>query len=281
MAMTETRVTEVAAAPPSEYSSTGKARVRVIALNTFRESIRDRVLYNLILFVLILVGASVFVSDLSVNIETEFTAALGLSAMLVFGAFIAIFIGIGLVYKEIDKRTIYNLLSKPVHRYEFILGKYLGLCVTLLVNSVVMLLATELAILYVNGGFVRLQVAVLAAAYLVYLELSLLIAVALMFSSFSTPLLSALFSFAVYIIGNFSRDLLQMAAISDSVVAQAVLKVIYYLVPHLSNFSFITEASHGKIVPAGMALSATVYAIVYIGILLSAAMLIFQKRNFK
>ena len=281
MAMTETRVTEVAAAAPSEFSSTAKARVRAIALNTFRESIRDRVLYNLILFVLILVGASVFVSDLSVNIESEFTAALGLSAMLVFGAFIAIFIGVGLVYKEIDKRTIYNLLSKPVHRYEFIVGKYLGLCVTLLVNSAVMLLATELAILYVNGGFVRLQVGVLAAAYLVYLELALLIAVALMFSSFSTPLLSALFSFAVYIIGNFSRDLLQMAAISDSVVAQAVLKVIYYLVPHLSNFSFITEASHGKIVPARMALAATVYAVVYIGILLSAAVLIFQKRNFK
>ncbi|HTG15659.1 MAG TPA: ABC transporter permease [Blastocatellia bacterium] len=279
--MTETRVAEVAAAAPSEFSSTGRARVRAIALNTFRESIRDRVLYNLILFVLILVGASAFVSDLSVNIESEFTAALGLSAMLVFGAFIAIFIGVGLVYKEIDKRTIYNLLSKPVHRYEFIVGKYLGLCVTLLVNSAVMLLATELAILYVNGGFVRLQVAVLAAAYLVYLELALLIAVALMFSSFSTPLLSALFSFAVYIIGNFSRDLLQMAAISDSVVAQAVLKVIYYLVPHLSNFSFITEASHGKIVPARMALAATVYAVVYIGILLSAAVLIFQKRNFK
>jgi Cu-processing system permease protein len=281
MAMTETRVAEVAAAAPSEFSSTGRARVRAIALNTFRESIRDRVLYNLILFVLILVGASVFVSDLSVNIESEFTAALGLSAMLVFGAFIAIFIGVGLVYKEIDKRTIYNLLSKPVHRYEFIVGKYLGLCVTLLVNSAVMLLATELAILYVNGGFVRLQVGVLAAAYLVYLELALLIAVALMFSSFSTPLLSALFSFAVYIIGNFSRDLLQMAAISDSVVAQAVLKVIYYFVPHLSNFSFITEASHGRIVPARMALAATVYAIVYIGILLSAAVLIFQKRNFK
>lgn len=281
MAMTETRVAEVAAAAKSEFSSTGKARVRAIALNTFRESIRDRVLYNLVLFVLILVGASAFVSDLSVNIESEFTAALGLSAMLVFGAFIAIFIGVGLVYKEIDKRTIYNLLSKPVHRYEFIIGKYLGLCVTLLVNSVVMLLATELAILYVNGGFVRLQVTALTAAYLVYLELALLIAVALMFSSFSTPLLSALFSFAVYIIGNFSRDLLQMAAISDSVVAQAVLKVIYYLVPHLSNFSFITEASHGRVVPARMALSATVYAIVYIGILLSAAMLIFQKRNFK
>jgi Cu-processing system permease protein len=256
-------------------------RVRAIALNTFRESVRDRVLYNLILFVLILVGASLFVSDLSLSIESEFTAALGLSAMLVFGGFIAIFIGVGLVYKEIDKRTIYNLLSKPVHRHEFIAGKYLGLCVTLLVNSAVMVLAVELALLFVNGGFVRLQLAVLAAAYLVYLELALLIAVALMFSSFSTPLLSALFSFAAYIIGNFSPDLLQMADIADSGATRALLKVIYYLVPHLSNFSFITEASHGRIVPAQMALSATIYAIVYIAILLSAAMLIFQKRNFR
>lgn len=280
MELTETRVPDMTARPTS-FTSSGAARIRAIALNTFRESVRDRVLYNLILFVLILVGASVFVSDLSVSVESEFTAGLGLSAMLVFGAFIAIFIGVGLVYKEIDKRTIYNLLSKPVHRHEFIAGKYFGLCVTLLVNSAVMVLATELAILYVNGRFVPLQLAVLAAAYLVYLELALLIAVALMFSSFSTPLLSALFSFAVYVIGNLSRDLLEMASISGSVVGQAVLKVVYYLVPHLSNFSFISEASRGRIVPSQVALSATVYAAVYIGILLSAAMLIFQKRNFK
>ncbi|HSO74272.1 MAG TPA: ABC transporter permease, partial [Blastocatellia bacterium] len=259
MELTQIRVSE-RTARFANFTSSGAARVRAIALNTFRESVRDRVLYNLILFVLILVGASVFVSDLSLSVENEFTAALGLSAMLVFGAFIAIFIGVGLVYKEIDKRTIYNLLSKPVHRHEFIAGKYFGLCVTLLVNSAVMVLATELAILYVNGRFVSLQLAVLAAAYLVYLELALLIAVALMFSSFSTPLLSALFSFAVYIIGNFSRDLLEMAAISDSVSGKAMLQVVYYLVPHLSNFAFITEASHGRIVPSRMALSATVYA---------------------
>src|SRR6185503_4646817 len=137
-------------------------RIRAIALNTFRESVRDRVLYNLILFVLILVGASVFVSDLSLDMESQFTAALGLSAMVVFGALIAIFIGVGLVYKEIDKRTIYSLLSKPVHRYEFIVGKYAGLCLTLLINTGVMVLATELALLYVNRRFVPLQGAVLA-----------------------------------------------------------------------------------------------------------------------
>ncbi|MEK6405441.1 MAG: ABC transporter permease [Acidobacteriota bacterium] len=268
-------------APRVSFKSSAVRRVRAIALNTFRESVRDRVLYNLILFVLILVAAAVFVSDLSLDMESQFTAALGLSAMLVFGALIAIFIGVGLVYKEIDKRTIYSLLSKPVHRHEFIIGKYLGLCLTLLVNTTVMVLGTELALLGVNGKFVPLQTAVLAASYLVYLELALLVAVALMFSSFTTPMLAALFSFAVYVIGHFSRDLLQAAALSNSAVTRAALTIAYYLLPNLSNFGFIAETSHGRMVPLGMALSATAYALVYISILLSASILIFQRRNFK
>jgi ABC-type transport system involved in multi-copper enzyme maturation permease subunit len=168
-----------------------------------------------------------------------------------------------------------------VHRHEFILGKYLGLCLTLLVNTAVMVLATELALLYVNGKFVPLQAAVLAASFLIYLELALLVAVALMFSSFSTPMLAALFSFAVYVIGHFSKDLLVMASISSSSMTRVVLTILYYLLPNLSNFGFITEASHGRVVPISMAGSASVYAVVYIGILLSAAVLIFQKRNFK
>ena len=256
-------------------------RVRAIALNTFRESVRDRVLYNLILFVLILVGASVFISELSINQESKFIATLGLSSMLVFGALIAIFIGVGLVYKEIDKRTIYNLLSKPVERHEFIIGKYLGLCMTLLVNSTVMVLGLELALLYVNGGFVSLHLSVLPAAFLIFLELALLVAVALMFSSFTTPMLSALFSFAIYAIGHFSGDLNLAAELSNSAMVRGLLKTAYYLLPNLSNFSFIAQASHGRMVPAEMAMKATLYAIIYTAILLSAAVLIFQKRNFK
>jgi len=155
------------------------------------------------------------------------------------------------------------------------------LCLTLLVNSAVMVLGIELALLYVNGKFVPLHAAVLAASFLVYLELALLVAVALMFSSFTTPLLATLFSFAAYVIGHFSRDLLDMAALSNSTATRVVLTVIYYLLPNLSNFGFITEASHGRIVPLRMAISAIVYAIVYGGILLSAAVVIFQKRNFK
>jgi Cu-processing system permease protein len=280
MAIGEVQVLKsVAAAPVLKSSAIG--RIRAIALNTFRESVRDRLLYNLILFALILVAASVFVSDLSLDMESQFTAALGLGAMLIFGALMAIFIGVGLVYKEIDKRTIYNLLSKPVHRHEFIIGKYTGLCLTLLINSAVMVLGTELALLYVNGKFVPLQTAVLAASFLVYCELALLVAVALMFSSFTTPLLAALFSFAVYLIGHFSKDLLDMASLSNSNLTSAVLTTLYYILPNLSNFGFITEASHGRLVPLRMIVSATVYAIVYVGILLSATVLIFHKRNFK
>jgi ABC-type transport system involved in multi-copper enzyme maturation permease subunit len=259
----------------------GPRRIKTIAINAFRESVRDRVLYNLILFVLILVGASIFVSDLSIHQESKFIADLGLSVMLVFGALIAIFIGVGLVYKEIDKRTIYNLLSKPVRRHEFIIGKYLGLCVTLLVNSAVMVVGTELALIYVNGRFVSLQAALLPAAYLIYLELALMVAVTLMFSSFTTPMLAALFSFAVYVIGHFSGDLKLAAEMSDSSIVRAVLMALYYLLPNLSNFGFIAEASHGRVVPLRIVAAATVYAIIYISVLLSAAVMIFQKRNFK
>jgi Cu-processing system permease protein len=276
---------DIRTAPPLTLTPArrpGRSRkIAVIALNTFRESVRDRVLYNLILCVLILVGASIFISELSVNQETKFIATLGLSLMLVVGALIAVFIGVALVYKEIDKRTIYNLLTKPVQRYEFILGKYAGLCLTLLVNSLVMILATEAALVYVNRGVVPLQLSVLTAGYLIFLELALLVAIALMFSSFSTPMLATLFSFALYVIGQFSADLKLAAALSESFFMRALLTVLYYLVPNLSNFSFITQASHGQIVPLQKAVSATLYAVVYIAVLLSASVLIFQRRNFK
>jgi ABC-type transport system involved in multi-copper enzyme maturation permease subunit len=280
MTIGEVKVLEAAGAHTS-FESTSLQRIRAIALNTFRESVRDRVLYNLVLFVLILVAASVFVSDLSLDMESQFTAALGLSVMLVFGALIAIFIGVGLVYKEIDKRTIYNLLSKPVHRHEFVVGKYLGVCMTLLVNSIVMVAGTELALLYVNRGLAPIELAVLPAAYLIYLELALLVAIATMFSTFTTPMLAALFSFAAYMIGHFSRDLLVMAALSNSTLTRAVLTSLYYILPNLSNFGFITEASHGRMLTTKMAAQATSYGILYLTILLSAAVLMFKKRNFK
>jgi ABC-type transport system involved in multi-copper enzyme maturation permease subunit len=256
-------------------------KVVPVALNTFRESVRDRILYNLIFFVLLLVGASVMLGELSLSQESKIITDIGLSAMRVIGVLIAIFIGIGLVYKEIDKRTIYSLLAKPLARAEFILGKYFGLCLTLLVNTSVMALAIALALVYVNRGADATALKVLPAAYLIFLELMVMTAVALLFSSFSSPALSALMAFFLFIIGSFSADLKLFAATVSSSAVSALAHGLYYLLPNLANFNFITSAAHGNVPPAAMVLAATLYAVLYIGALLAATVLIFQRRNFK
>src|SRR6476469_4768114 len=133
--------------------STGIGRTIAIAKNAFREAVRDRVLYNLVLFVLLLTGAAIFIGELSGGQERKIIIDLGLSAMLLFGVFISIFVGVGLVYKEIEKRTVYSIFSKPVGRGEFIVGKYLGLCLTLLVNVIVMGAGVSLALFYVSRGW--------------------------------------------------------------------------------------------------------------------------------
>jgi ABC-type transport system involved in multi-copper enzyme maturation permease subunit len=256
-------------------------KVVPIALNTFRESVRDRVLYNLILFVLLLVGASVMLGELSLAQETKIIVDIGLSAMRVFGVLIAIFIGIGLVYKEIDKRTIYSLLAKPLTRSEFILGKYFGLCLTLLVNTAVMACAIALALLYVKRGPDAMQLKILPAAYLIFLELMVMTAVALLFSSFSSPALSALMAFFLFVIGSFSADLKLFAATVGSSLVGALAQTLYYLLPNLSNFNFITSAAHGATPSARLVAASTLYAALYVTALLAATALIFQRRNFK
>lgn len=255
-------------------------KVVPIALNTFRESVRDRVLYNLILFVLLLVGASLFLGELSMSQETKIIVDMGLSAMSIFGVLIAIFIGIGLVYKEIDKKTIYSLLAKPIQRYEFILGKYFGLCFTLLVNTAVMVVAVVLALL-VKTGPQAIQWKILPAAYLIFLELMVVTAISLLFSSFSSPALSALLTFFLFVIGRFSADLKLFAETIGSGAGKVVCQALYYLLPNLANFNYIRETANGQIASIRMIGAATLYAALYITVLLSATVMIFQKRNFK
>src|SRR6266480_3639284 len=128
-------------------------RVISIARNAFREAVRDRVLYNLVLFVLLLIGGAIFLGELSAGQDAKIIADLGLSAMLLFGVFIAIFVGVGLVYKEIERRTLYAILTKPIGRGQFLIGKYLGLCLTLFINIVVMAIGVSLALIYVSRGW--------------------------------------------------------------------------------------------------------------------------------
>jgi ABC-type transport system involved in multi-copper enzyme maturation permease subunit len=256
-------------------------RISAIARNAFREAVRDRVLYNLVLFVLMLTGASIFIGELSGGQERKVIVDLGLSAMLLFGMFIAIFVGVGLVYKEIERRTIYAVFSKPVGRGEFLVGKYLGLCFTLLVNVLVMGVGVSLALLYVSRGWDPLIPTIWPAVLLIYMQLMLLTAVALLFSSFSSPALSALLTFLVFVIGHFSADLKILAASLGSTSARWVFTGLYYLLPNLANYSFITPAAHGRTPPAGFVFANGLYGLVYITVILAAATLIFSRRNFK
>ena len=256
-------------------------RIAAIARNAFREAVRDRVLYNLVLFMLLLTGASIFIGELSGGQERKVIVDLGLSAMLLFGVFISIFVGVGLVYKEIERRTIYAVFSKPVGRGEFLVGKYLGLCLTLLVNVVVMGVGVSLALIYVSGGWDPLILNIWPAILLIYMELMLLTAVALLFSSFSSPALSALLTFLVFIIGHFSADLKSLATALGSTGARWLFTGLYYVLPNLANYSFITPAAHGRAPSLGMILVTGLYAVVYITVILAAATLVFSRRNFK
>ncbi len=277
VAPAEARGDDAAARP----SGTPLRRVRVIAANAFREVVRDRVLYNLVVFVLLLTGAAVFLGELSAAQEAKIIVDMGLSAMLLFGVFIAIFVGVGLVYKELERRTVYAIFAKPVGRGEFLTGKYLGLCLTLAVNVAVMGAGVSLALAYVKGGPDPLAYRIWPAVALIFCELMIVVAVALLFSSFSTPALSALLTFAVFVIGHFSADMRSFAASTGTAPARILFAALYYLLPNFSHFTYITDASHGLTpTPAAFA-AAILYTLLYVAVLLAASTLIFNRRNFK
>ncbi|PYQ78251.1 MAG: hypothetical protein DMG01_11990 [Acidobacteria bacterium] len=247
-----------------------------IAVNVFRESVRDKILYNLVLFAILMIGASYVIGQLTAGQDVKIIKDLGLAATTLFGLFIAVFIGIGLVSKEVERRSIYSLLSKPIHRYQFVLGKYAGLVLTLVVNILVMAAALYAVLAYMRWGIEpsierawdapALDPALLTAVLLILLELMLVTAIALFFSTFSTPLLSAAFTFGITIAGHFSRDLRNF---HDGVL------------PNLEPFDVKAQVVHGQHVTAGYVALVAAYGVVYIGILLVIATFVFSRRDFK
>jgi ABC-type transport system involved in multi-copper enzyme maturation permease subunit len=256
------------------------SRILHIATNTFREAIRDRVLYNLIGFALLMSAAAVLVGQISLQIERLVVINLGLTAVSLFGVVIAIFIGIGLVSKEIDKRTLYTVLSRPVRRWEFIAGKFFGLAGTLAVNTFFMAIGVFAALAYVSHHFQTSDAWVLVALYFIVLEFLVITALALLFSSFSTPIFSALFAFWMFIIGSFATDLRNFAALAHGITRWFALAAAY-LVPNLSDLNVITQVAHGEAIPLRLIALNTIYALLYACAAVSAAVLIFERRNLK
>src|SRR5713101_7121687 len=256
------------------------ARIVHIACNTFREAVRDRVLYNLIAFAVLMSGAAILVGQISIDIERLVVINLGLTSVSLFGMVIAIFIGIGLVSKEIEKRTLYTVLSRPVRRWEFIVGKFFGLAGTLVVNTFFMAIGVFAALFYVSHKFVRADALILVALYFIILEFLIICSLALLFSSFSSPLLSAVFAFSLFVIGSFAEDLRNFAGMAHG-ITRLLATGAAYLVPNFSAFNVISQVAHGEGVASQLVGYNTAYALVYTTAVLSGAVLIFEHRNLK
>jgi ABC-type transport system involved in multi-copper enzyme maturation permease subunit len=265
--------------------------IAAIALNVFRESVRDKVPYNLVLFSVALMSASYLLGQLTAGQEVKIIKDLGLAAMSLFGLFIAVFIGIGLVSKEVERKSIYALLAKPMTRTQLVLGKYAGLVLTLFVNLLVMTLAFYAVLGYwsltehawYKGGWDApgADPNLLKPVFLIFTELSLVTAIALLFSTFSSPILSAVFTFGLYVVGHFNEDLRHFETVVDSRPAALLARVLYYVLPNFAQFDVKSTVVHGQPVPMGYLAVTSAYAVIYIAALLAAAAWIFSRRDFK
>ena len=252
-----------------------------VAVNTFREAVRDRVLYNLIFFALLMIGAAILVGQVSIGIDRLVIINLGLSSISVIGLVMAVFIGVGLVSKEMEKRTLYSLLARPIRRWEFLVGKYAGLLLTLVVNTCFMTLGLVAALFYVGRPFLRADALILVAVYFILLELALVTALALFFSCFTTPMFSTLFTLGIYVTGLFAADIREFGDLTKSPGLKLFARTIYYLVPNFHNFNVIAAAAHGEKISLVLVGQNTLYAALYVALLLVAASALFSRRNLK
>jgi ABC-type transport system involved in multi-copper enzyme maturation permease subunit len=257
-----------------------KWRISAIALNTFREAIRDRVLYNLVVFVLLLVASAPLFGEISIGMERLIVVNVGLTSISIFGVIIAIFIGIGLVSKEIEKRTLYTILSRPVRRWEFISGKYLGLMLTLAVNTALMTAGLYVALFAFARNQHPADPQLLVAVYFTLLELAIITAITLLFSAFSSPIFSAIFTFALFVIGTFAEDLRGFASVAHG-LTRALATGVAYLVPNFASLNVIGLVAHDQHISARLIFLNSLYVLFYAGATVVASILIFERRNLK
>ncbi|MBW8887504.1 MAG: ABC transporter permease [Fibrobacteres bacterium] len=263
--------------------------ILIIAVNAFRETVRDKILYNLVLFTLGLILFSLLLGEWSVfarvNVIKDFT----LAVMSIAGLLMSIFVGIGLIQKEIQRKTILTLLAKPLPRWHFIVGKYLGLLMVLALNLAIMTLVFFILLRCIN---VRPTPSLLTAIYLTFMEMAVVTSAALLFSAFSTPTLSALFTLGVYVAGHLSGDILNHLEFirkygqrlpGTPVITPFTGKLIhavYFMIPNLENFNIRGRVVYELPIPPHYVLYTSLYGMAFIGVYLLIASLWFGKRDF-
>ncbi len=251
-------------------------RLAAIAVHTFKEAVRDRILAMFLVFALMMMASSTVLSWLTVGSELKIVTDLGLAALSLFGTMMAIFIGITLVHKEVEKKTIYAVLAKPVARWEFLVGKYLGLMLTLVVVTGLMAVS-YLSIVWLKAGAAPTHL--LPAILLVFLELSVITGVAIVFSSFTTPMLAAIFTVATDVVGHLSSGFSGLLEHTSSPLTDWLARVLYYGLPNLETFNIRSQVVYDNTVGAGYVLDAFAYAATYTAGMLVLAVLLFRRRD--
>lgn len=255
-------------------------RILVIAANVFREVVRDRILYMIGFYALILAAAFWLLPEIAAATENKIFLDFGLAAMNILGLIVAIFIGTGLINKEIEKRTVLVLIAKPISRIEFIAGKHLGLC------SVLALLITAMTAIYfafLQLGNIAYPVgSIIIAAIFLFLQLSLITACAIAFGVFTSSVLATLLSFGVYLMGSFSQDLVQLGRLNRNLDLQRLTQFLYLILPNLSRLDLKNQAVYGTdLLPSTLTLFTNAcYGLLYTAMVLAIAILVFSRREF-
>jgi len=252
--------------------------IGVIAANAIRELIRSKLLYNLLLFAVLLIASSLLVAQLTIGEWDRIILDMGLGAIEVVGVLIAVLIGVNVVAGEIDKKTIYATLAKPIDRGSFVLGRYAGLLAMLAVNVAVML-AVLGGVLRVAGGGLNRTAAL--AGLLIFVELALMAAVAVFFSSFTTPVLGTAFSLCVFPIGHLLSDLRLFGQRTESAAMRRTMSALYYLLPDLELLNLKSHAANHLTVDGRGVLAAAGYGATYAAALVVLAVLVFRRRDLK
>jgi len=250
-------------------------RIWAVAANTFRETVRERVLYNLVFFAIIMTAAGLLMGQLSIRQDEKIIKDIGLAAMELFGTLIAILTGVGLVAKEIERRSLHPLLAKPLTRDEFFLGKFAGLGFTLLVNVSVMSAGLALTLAWTRR---HVDPHILEAIYPIYLGLLLVVALALLFSTLSSSALAAVFTVGVVVAGRFSDVIRNMREVAPGAPSWLV-SFLYYALPNFRNFDFKDKVAYGDAIPLAALATVTAYAAVYIGVVLLLGLAAFRSRE--
>lgn len=255
----------------------GLRRVLAVAANTFRETVRERVLYNLVFFAILMTLCSLLLGQLSIRQDQKIIKDVALAAMELFGHLIAIFIGIGLVSKEIERKSLYPLLAKPLSRDELFLGKFAGLGFTLFVNVAAMA-AGLFATLLVSYG--QADPTLLKAVFAIYLSLLLVVAIALLFSTVTSTALAAVCTVCLLLAGRFSDVVRNMKEVAPG-VPDRLVDFLYYALPNFRNFDLKDKVAYGDFVPWSLMGWITLYNAVYITALLGIGLACFRRREFQ